>query len=436
MSSEPTVSGTAAPKGSLREILNPGLKRMLVGIGFSSIGGGLVLSLLVVYLSKVRGIPLETAGLVLAAQAVIGLAFSPVVGAVVDRIGPKPVLLVACVIEAVGTVALGFVHTAPQAFLAAGVVAVGNTGLWAPQAAILSRLAPPEHRQRAFGLQFMLLNLGLGLGGLVGAAFLDVDHPQTFTVLYAANAITFLCYFVAVAGVRGVSGPEVHEVDEDDDGPGGYREVLADRRMRRYVLGALLLLTCGYGSMEAGIPVFITTAAGLPVNMIGVVFFFNTVVIVVAQVWVLKRIEGRSRSRMMALAALAWGACWVLLATSSVFGQVLAAIVITIGVSVFALGETIWSPVAPSLINDLAPGHLRGRYNAMGGLVWGVAGTAGPAFAGVVLARGLGVVWALGLAAGAMLAGGILLSLRHLLTDAEDGRAGARMTDGVAEVRG
>jgi hypothetical protein len=281
----------------------------------------------------------------------------------------------------------------------------------------------------------MLLNLGLGLGGLVGAAFLDVDHPQTFTVLYAANAITFLCYFVAVAGVRGVSGPEVHEVD-DDDGPGGYREVLADRRMRRYVLGALLLLTCGYGSMEAGIPVFITTAAGLPVNMIGVVFFFNTVVIVVAQVWVLKRIEGRSRSRMMALASLAWGACWVLLATSSVFGQVLAAIVITIGVSVFALGETIWSPVAPSLINDLAPGHLRGRYNAMGGLVWGVAGTAGPAFAGVVLARGLGVVWALGLAVGAMLAGGILLSLRHLLTDAEDGRAGARMTDGVAEVRG
>ena len=55
MSTEPTVSGTAAPEGSLREVLTPGLKRMLVGIGFSSVGGGLVLSLLVVYLHLVRG---------------------------------------------------------------------------------------------------------------------------------------------------------------------------------------------------------------------------------------------------------------------------------------------------------------------------------------------------------------------------------------------
>ncbi len=435
MSSEPTASGTAAPEGSLREVMTPGLKRMLIGIASSSIGGGLVLSLLVVYLHKVRGIELSTAGFVLAFQAVLGLVFSPLVGYLVDRIGPKPVLLVACVVETVGTVMLGFVGSVPAAFFAAGVVAIGNAGLWSPQAAILSRLAPPEHRQRVFGLQFMLLNLGLGIGGLIGAAFLDVDHPQTFTILYAANALTFLGYFVAVAGVRGVSGPEVHEPD-DGDGPGGYLEVLGDRRMRRYLIGALLLLTCGYGSMEAGIPVFITTVADLPVNMIGVVFFFNTVVIVVAQVWVLRRIDGHSRSRMMALAAVAWGACWVLLAASSVFGQVVAAVVITIGVSVFALGETIWSPVAPSLINDLAPGHLRGRYNAAGGLVWGVAGAAGPAFAGAVLGSGLGVVWALALAVGAGAAGLVLLSLRHLLTDAEDGRAGARMTDGVAEVRG
>ena len=65
----------------------------------------------------------------------------------------------------------------------------------------------------------------------------------------------------------------------DDDGPGGYLQVLGDRRMRRYLVGSLLLLTCGYGSMEAGIPAYITTVAGLPVNAIGVVFFFNTLVI-------------------------------------------------------------------------------------------------------------------------------------------------------------
>ncbi len=421
---------------SIREVLNPPIIRMLVGIGCSALGGGLIMSLLAVYLHQVRGLPLQLAGLVLTFQALLGLAFSPLVGLAVDRIGPKPVLLTALGIEAVGTVAIGFAATAPQAFLAAGIMAVGNAGLWAPQAAILSRLTTPERRQRVFGLQFMLLNLGIGLGGLVGAVVVDVDRPWTFTVLYAANAITFLAYAVAVAGVRGISGPEAHPPEEGEGGRGGYLQVLADRRLRRYVLGALLLLTCGYGSMEVGIPVFMTTEAGLPINAIGIVFFFNTLVIVVAQVWVIKRIEGRSRSKVLLLVAVAWSACWVLLAASSLVSSLAAAVVITVGVSIFAVGETLWSPVAPSLVNDFAAPHLRGRYNAVGGLVWSVAGAIGPAFAGLLLGAGLGVLWALLVAAGALVAGLVLLSLRRLLTPAEDGRAGVPMTDGVAGVRG
>jgi MFS family permease len=407
---------------SIREVLTPQITRMLVGVGISSLGGGLIMSLLAVYLHQVRGLPLQLAGLVLTFQAVLGLAVSPVVGLLVDRIGPRPVLLTALGVEAVGTVAVGFVQTAPQAFLAAGIVAVGNAGLWAPQAAILSRLTTPERRQRVFGLQFMLLNLGIGLGGLVGAAVVDVSRPWTFTVLYAANAVTFLAYAVVLLGVRGVSGPEAHAPADDDDGPGGYLQVLRDRRLRRYVLGALVLLTCGYGSMEVGIPVFMTTEAGLPVNAIGIVFFFNTLVIVLAQVWVLKRIEGRSRSRILLVVAVAWSACWLLLAASSLVGPVAAAIVITVGVSVFAVGETLWSPVAPSLVNDFAAPHLRGRYNAVGGLVWSVSGAIGPALAGAMLGAGLGVLWALVVAGGALVAGLVLLSLRTLLTPAEDGR--------------
>jgi len=46
---------------------------------------------------------------------------------------------------------------------------------------------------------------------------------------------------------------------------------------------------------------------------------------------------------------------------------------------VFALGETMLSPVGPALVNEIAPEHLRGRYNAAAGLAWGVSGTLAPA---------------------------------------------------------
>jgi MFS family permease len=407
---------------------------MLAGIGATAFGGGLTMALFVVYLHSVRDFSLQTAGLVLTYQALLGLLLAPLVGIIVDRIGPKPVLLVACLVEAVATFAFGLVTTVPQAVAVATVMAVGNAGTWPPQAALLSRLSRPEHRQRVFGLQFMLLNLGLGIGGLVAASILDVTRPATFTTMYALTGASYIFYFTAVATVRGASGPEAVEPAEND-GPGGYREVLADARLRRYVLGALVMLTCGYGSMDAGLPAFMTTVAGLPVNAIGVVFFLNTVIIVVAQVWVLKRIEGRSRTRLLAIASLLWGSFWVVVALSAGFTPMVAGIMIAIGFGVFALGEMVFSPVGPSLINSFAPPHLRGRYNAMGGLVWGVSSAIGPAVAGVVIGGGWGVAWALGLAVGCVVAAAILYSLRTLLTAAEDGRTGPGAAD-VVEVRG
>jgi len=134
--------------------------------------------------------------------------------------------------------------------------------------------------------------------------------------------------------------------------------------------------------------------------------------------------------------AIAWSACWVLLAASSLVSTVAAAVIITIGVSIFAVGETLWSPVAPSLVNDFAAPHLRGRYNAVGGLVWSVAGAIGPALAGAMLGAGLGVLWALVVAGGALLAGLVLLSLRGLLTPAEDGRTEPAGSPGAVRVRG
>ncbi len=165
-----------------------------------------------------------------------------------------------------------------------------------------------------------------------------------------------------------------------------------------------------------------TVVAGLPVNAIGIVFFVNTLLIVVLQVWVLKRIEGRSRTRMLAITAVLWAAFWAVVAVSSGFTPWVAGVLITVGFGVFAFGEMIFSPVAPSLINAFAPPHLRGRYNAVGGLVWSVSGSLGPIIAGVMIGSGWGIAWALLLAVGALVAGLILSSLRGLITAEEDGR--------------
>ena len=70
-------------------------RRLLVGITLSAVGNGLVLPYLVIYLGQVRGLGTGVAGLVVAWQALVSLAVAPLAGTLVDRVGPRAVLLVA-----------------------------------------------------------------------------------------------------------------------------------------------------------------------------------------------------------------------------------------------------------------------------------------------------------------------------------------------------
>jgi MFS family permease len=89
----------------------------------------------------------------------------------------------------------------------------------------------------------------------------------------------------------------------------------------------------------------------------------------------------------------------------------------------FGLGETIWSPIGPSIVNELAPEELRGRYNAVSGWVWSVSGTVGPALAALLLGAQLSVLWLALVIAGCLTAALLMARLHSRLTAQQDGVA-------------
>jgi MFS family permease len=368
--------------------VTPVIRRVLLGNALSAIGSGLTLPLLIVYLGQVRDLGTAVGGLVVAYTAVVQLLLLPLSGVAVDRFGPRPVLLTGLLVEAAGVALLGRVTTVTMAFGVASVVAAGAAFTWGPQSALLGRLTTAETRQRVFGIQFMLLNLGIGVGGIVAATVVDVTDPGTFETLYLLDAGTYLLYAAVLVTLRGVGvGPAPIE----DGGPheGGYREVLADRRLLRLVLLGLVLMTFGYGSLEVGLPTIVTVVNGLDVSWVAIAFTVNTATIVLVQLVSLRVIAGRSRSRLLAVVATLWALSWLVLGASGALPPTLAIVAICLSTAVFGLGETLSAPIIPSLVNDLAPAHLRGRYNAVQSLTWGISGALGPAIAGLMLGAGL-----------------------------------------------
>jgi len=406
----------------LRDIVQGPVRRLFLATFINALGNGLTLTLFVVYLTQVRHIPVARATLLLSWMAVVGMAVAPLVGTLTDKYGPRRVLMVCSVGMAAAVFSYGHIRTMRDAFIACTASALASSGLWGPNTTMLAMCAPAQLRQRAFGLSFMLLNLGIGVGGLIGTTIVDTARPESFELLYRLDSLSFMAILLIQLTLKGYAGPSPQSSDEGGERR-GWAEVLRDRTLLRYLASALLLMVCGYGSIDVGLSYFATTEIGLPVNRLGIVLFVNTAAIVIAQLSILRRIEGRSRTRLLAAVGLLWGMSWVVNGLAAIPGTTGALVLLCLGQVLFALGETVWAPVAPAIVNDLAADDLRGRYNAAQSLLWTLAGTLSPMLAGVFLQRGAGLPWVVSLVLGCMLATVLFLGLRRRVSAHVDGRA-------------
>jgi MFS family permease len=383
---------------------------------------GLTLSLYVVYLHNVRGFSTGFSTLLLSISAIAGLASGPFWGTATDRFGPMRLVVIAYVLDAGALVLFAFVHSKREAIVAALLLAVFGGAGWGPSSTMLSRLVSEVHRQRAFGFNFMLVNLGIGFGGLVSAFIVNTRHPESFTILYLFNAGVTLVSAGLFLTLRAYGRPVTEHHDDPVKSAEGWGVVLRDRRLVQLVLAMLVLMIGGYGSLDAGFSLFVVNDLKLSVHSIGVMFFFNTTTIVLAQLWVLNRIHAKSRTRVMATTAALWCAFWVILDVTLAVPKFVAFASLCFAMVVFAVGETMLSPVGPALVNDIAPEHLRGRYNAAQGITWGVSGSVAPAITAVYFANGLGNWWPLSTGVTALCGGLLMLNLRRSLSAREDGR--------------
>jgi MFS family permease len=339
---------------------------------------------------------------------------------------------------------LGLVHSVTTAFLALTLAAIGGAGLWTGQNTILASLVPDDQRQRAFGLSFTLLNLGIGIGGMVAAAIVDVARPVTFQAIYLADAVSYLVPAMILLSMRRVGRRLVASAGEAQPDPvpssasadpvpavapppsGGWRDVLRDRSFVRLVLFGLTLTTCGYAQIEIGFTAYATHVAHVSPRVIGWALAGNTLMIVSAQLFVLRVLHHRSRTRALTGVGVIFASSWLVLAAGGYAGQhgrVLLAGVGVVGCAVvFAVGETLLSPTMPALTNALATDALRGRYNAMNSIIFGISGIVGPITAGPLIGAGRSGLWVVMVVTGCLLASVLALRLHGRLTPEQDGR--------------
>ncbi|MFE7839846.1 MFS transporter [Streptomyces sp. NPDC057474] len=360
------------------------MRRIHVGNALGAFGLGFTVPYLYVYVAQVRDLGATTAGLVLAVFAVAALVVLPFAGRAIVRRGPLPVLLTALVTAAVGSLSLGLAASATTVLLSAAALGAGQAVMQPALATMIVDWSSAENRSRAFATQFFLQNLGLGVGGLIGGHLVDATRAGSFTLLFSIQAAMFLLLVGVMATVRMSRAPKVEGVPTGTTAKGSWKRLLGDRAMVQLsVLGFVLFFAC-YGQFESGLSAYGVEAAGISTSALGTALAANTAVIVVAQFAVLRFVERRRRSRVIAAVGLIWAVAWGVAGFAGL-GQTSEAMATAAFVSTYALfglGEAMLSPTVAPLVADLAPTGMAGQYNSAFALVKQLALAVGPAVGG------------------------------------------------------
>ncbi|MEV6966743.1 MFS transporter [Hamadaea sp. NPDC051192] len=401
-------------------------RRILLATIFSAIGRGLTLPFMFIYLTKVRDISAFTAGLVMAWIAVCALVIGPIGGWAVDRYGARRVVVPMLLVEAAGVFSMGLVHNVALAVGAATLIGLGGGVIWAGVNVILSSVTEEHERQKTFGLNFTLLNLGIGVGSVIAGSIVDIKQPSTFQLIYTLDAIAYLIPFLNLLFMRGVGQQLTVSAPAGQPAArkAGYREVFAHKGFRRLLAFSVVMTISGYAQIEVGFTAFAIDVAHVKERVVALAFTANTLVIVLAQLIVVRLIQRRSRTRVLALVGVIMGASWLILGIAGVVdgrNAVISSIAVIASAAVFASAETLISPVNPTLINALATDELRGRFNALGSMVWSISGIVGPVTAAPLIAGGHAGIWVALTVGGCLVASLLALSLRRLITPEQDG---------------
>ncbi len=356
--------------------------------------GYVVEPFLALYLVRGRGLSVGTAGVLIACFGAGAFVSQPLGGVLADRVGRRTTIIAGMTGSAVAFIALGLAPTLLVIGVAAAAAGLA-IDLYRPAvAAIVADIIPSEHRARAFGLIYWGLNIGVGVAAVAGG-FL-AQHSYWF--LFALDAGTCLGFAIVVAIGLPETRPQRHA-----DEHGGYRTALSDG----------LLMALAASAFVSGI-VYLQSFVTLPLVMsmhglgpaaYGLAYVVNPIAVIVLQPVTIRWLARQRLVFVFVGGPVLIGLGFFL----TLFARSIPAYAAT--VLVWTLGEIAFNAVGPALVADLAPVHLRGRYNGVFGTSFGAAALVAPIIGTLTLQHlGEGWLWS-GCLVASVAAGGAILVL-------------------------
>lgn len=396
-------------------------RRFVTAIVCDTVGSGLFMPITLLYFLAMTDLSLVQIGSALSLSALATLPAAFVIGGMVDRFGPRRMMLVGNLVQAVGMLAYLWADSLLAVALWTALLNLGRQGFWGSFGNVVTAISAPGERELWFGFLQAVRNLGYSVGGVLAGVALQIGTDLAYQVVVVVNAVTFVLAWALLLDV-----PD-HRVQHPADAPlEGWGTVLRDGPYLRLVLGQFGFVA-GMMVLNFALPVYVAETIDLPGWVVGAIFTLNTIMVGLGQGIVVRRMTGQVRARMMALAQVVFVASYALFVVAGWLPVWLGVVVMLVGAGIYTFGELTGGPVFSATAAEAAPDHLRGRYLGLFQLSWAIGGAVTPVAFTWLLAHGEATLWWV-LALVAVASGAYLQRLPRALP-----AAGLRVTDRAGE---
>ncbi|MFF8848150.1 MFS transporter [Streptomyces sp. NPDC015127] len=377
-------------------VLPAGTKGLFSAQLICAVGSGMTTPMLVIYLHTIRGLPLALSASISMVAALVSLAGNPAGGWLADRSGARATSVLGLLIAASGTGALAPVTTSGWAIGAVALLGLGLSIAYPALNALLGHLAPADSLNKSFALQYMLRNIGYGVGGLAAAVIAGRASPGIFQLLYLIDALSFIAAAGLVLRVptrgRAAAAPE----QAKSQGPlESFTVVMRDSRFRRLWLINLAISIIAFSQLHTGFVAYATTYTHVTPRIIGIAYLANTLTVILAQMPILTVVNKRARPTVLTALCTCMTIPIALVYTSAHTPRIIGILLLITAPAILAIGETLYAASIPAMVNEFAPSHLRGQYNGALILAFTVGNLLGPAISGFLLSSHLPLPWIL-----------------------------------------
>lgn len=351
---------------------------MMILVNFvDRLGGSLLFPFFALYITQKFGVGMTQVGILFAAFSISSFIGSFPGGALTDRFGRKGIIIFSLIATSLSTLLMGFVNTF-QLFLAIAFFSGIFTDVGGPAyEAVFIDILPQEKRASGFGIRRVAFNLAIVVGPVIGGFVAARSYLALFIIDAVVSSLVALMVFLLIPETKPAAEPG-REPETTGESFAGYLKVLRDGKFMAFTLVCLLTWLV-YMNMNTTLGVYLRDQHGIPESGYGTLISINAAMVVLMQFPITRRAERNPPMLMMALGA------FFIAAGLALYGFVGTFLWFAAAMAILTIGEMITLPIANAVVAGFAPEEMRGRYNFIYGLSWGIAFGVGPYLAGRIM---------------------------------------------------